>query len=746
LTSTPGRVATAAAPVETENGASPAPGEAAFYISTAGSLARHRRTLKHNDTFAVFDDHGDIGATAGGPDGLFDKDTRFLSHLELLINDTRPLLLGSAIKDNNLNYYVDLTNPDFFDDGTIVLPKDTIHIARTMYLHDGALRERVAIGNHGNKVTRFSLSFTFAADFADIFEVRGMRRPRRGRGWTELLTGGSVALAYRGLDGALRETAVSFEPFPLLLKDGYAAYALELPPGARASVFVTASSRGAPERSTAAYFRGFVRLKRELRAATRGAATIETSNSVLNEVMCRSMADLYMLLTTTADGLYPYAGIPWYSTTFGRDGLITAWQMLWVDPAIAAGVLQRLARLQADAEEACSDASPGKILHEMRKGEMAALGEIPFGLYYGSVDATPLFVMLAGLYAERTGDYALIRAIWPAIERAIAWIDGPGDCDGDGFIEWSRAAETGLANQGWKDSRDSIFHADGRLAEGPIALVEVQGYVFAAKRLAAACARKLGDARRAAELDAQAQELRKRFNRAFWCEDLGTYAPALDGDKEPCRVHTSNAGHALATGIASPDRARRIAKHLLRSSFNSGWGIRTVAQGEARYNPMSYHNGSIWPHDNALIARGLAHYGLKDGIETIFEGLIQAASYMDHRRIPELYCGFRRRPGRGPTLYPVACSPQAWAAAAPFSLVQSMLGLEFDHPARQIRLINPCVPEFAGTVILRNLSLAGASADLAIRQDGKTTSLQVLRTRGDLQVTLICDAHAGRHG
>jgi glycogen debranching enzyme len=745
LTSTPGRVATAAAPVETENGASPAPGEAPFYISTAGSLARHRRTLKHNDTFAVFDDHGDIGATAGGPDGLFDKDTRFLSHLELLINDTRPLLLGSAIKDNNLNYYVDLTNPDFFDDGAIVLPKDTIHIARTMYLHDGTLRERVAIANHGNKVTRFTLSFTFAADFADIFEVRGMRRPHRGRAWTELLTAGSVALAYRGLDGALRETAVSFEPFPLLLKDGYAAYVLELAPGARASIFVTASSRGVPERSTAAYFKGFIRLKRELQTATRGAATIETSNSVLNEVLCRSMADLYMLLTTTADGLYPYAGIPWYSTTFGRDGLITAWQMLWVDPAIAAGVLQRLARLQAEAEEVCSDASPGKILHEMRSGEMAALGEIPFGLYYGSVDATPLFVMLAGLYAQRTGDYALIRAIWPAIERAIAWIDGPGDADGDGFIEWSRAAGTGLANQGWKDSYDSIFHADGRLAEGPIALVEVQGYVFAAKRLAAACARKLGDARRAAELEAEAQELRNRFNRAFWCENLGTYVLALDGEKKPCRVHTSNAGHALATGIASPDRARSIAKHFLRSSFNSGWGIRTVAQGEARYNPMSYHNGSIWPHDNALIAQGLARYGLKDGIETIFEGLIQAASYMDQRRIPELYCGFRRRPGRGPTLYPVACSPQAWAAAAPFSLVQSMLGLEFDHPARQIRLVNPCVPAFAGTVILRNLSLGGASADLAIQQDGKTTSLQVLRTRGDLQVTLICDPHAGRH-
>jgi glycogen debranching enzyme len=527
------------------------------------------------------------------------------------------------------------------------------------------------------------------------------------------------------------------------LKSGFASYTLELAPGAQRSIFVTASCRGRPEQPTTAYFKGFVRLKRETRSATRGAATVETSNKILNEVLCRSMADLYMLLTRTVDGLYPYAGIPWYSTTFGRDGIITALQMLWVDPAIAAGVLKRLARLQAGVEDERADANPGKILHEMRGGEMSALGETPFRLYYGSVDATPLFIMLAGLYAQRTGDLALIREIWTAIERAIAWIDGPGDADKDGFVEWHRAAGTGLANQSWKDSYDAIFHADGRLAEGPIASVEVQGYVFAARRSAAICARKLGHIQRARELEAQALELQRRFERAFWCEDLGTYALALDGAKKPCKVHTSNAGHALATGIAAAAHARSVARDLLGGSFNSGWGIRTVAQSEARYNPMSYHNGSIWPHDNALIAQGLARYGMKDGIEVIFESLIQAATYMDHRRIPELYCGFRRRPGRGPTLYPVACSPQAWAAAAPFSLLQSMLGLEFDYPARQIRLVNPKVPESAGDIIIRNLSLGGASADLAIRQDGRSISLQVMRTRGDLQVSLVFDQNAG---
>jgi glycogen debranching enzyme len=713
-----------------------APGEAPFYIPATGSASRPRRTLKHNDTFAVFDSHGDIGASGGGPDGLFDCDTRYLSHLELMINGTQPLLLGSAIKDDNLNYYVDLTNPDIYADDRIVLLKDTVHIARTIYLCDGSLRERIALTNHGPEDVQLTLSLTFASDFADIFEVRGIRRKRRGRGWVEVSGAGSVALFYRGLDDAVRETALSFEPAPSLLVESVATYALKLASEVQQTIFVTASSRGRLPGSTVSFFKGLVALNKGLKAATRAVVTVETSNDVLNEILCRSMADLYMLNTATPDGLYPYAGIPWYSTTFGRDGLIAAMQMLWVDPAIAVGVLKRLARYQATSDDPRADASPGKILHEMRGGEMAALGEIPFGHYYGSIDSTPLFVMLAGAYAERTGDYGLIRELWPAIERALAWIDA-ADPDGDGFVEYARGAETGLSNQGWKDSHDAVFHADGRLAEGPIALVELQGYVYAAKRLAASCAREIGKPDRAAELMAQAADLRHRFDEMFWCEEIGTYVLALDGMKTPCKVRTSNAGHALTTGIAFPHRARRVAAQLMQPSFYSGWGIRTVAKGEARYNPMSYHNGSIWPHDNALIAHGLAKYGSKRSINVLFEALARATSYMDNRRTPELYCGFPRRPGRGPILYPAACSPQAWAAGAPFLMLHAMLGLEFDPAARHIRLINPSVPEFAGDVTVRNLSLAGASVDFVVRQDGEAISLQVLRTRGDLQVSLV---------
>jgi glycogen debranching enzyme len=714
--------------------------EVEFYIPATGPASRPRRSLKSGDTFIVVDSHGDIGASAGGPDGLFHADTRFLSRFEFLLNGSQPLLLGSNLRDDNASLAVDLTNPDIYADGHIVLEKDTVHVVRTLFLWRGAAYQRLAIRNYGDRPIDLSFTVLFDSDFADLFEVRGMRRQRRGKVERQRLDQERVLLSYEGLDGKLRTTTLLFDPEPTELTEGMASYRLHLVPGEARPIFFTIACDQPLDLNPQPFPRGLRAQRRELRTATRNATTVETSSEIFNESLCRSMADLHMLITHTPQGPYPYAGIPWYSTTFGRDGLITALQMLWIDPGVARGVLHRLAYYQAKVEDPVADAQPGKILHEMRCGEMAALGEVPFRLYYGTVDATPLFVMLAGLYAERTGDYDTLIELWPAIEAALAWIDGPGDADRDGFVEYWRATERGLANQGWKDSHDAVMHADGRLAEGPIALAEVQGYVFAAKRLAARCAVRIGKPERALTLDTQAAQLAERFDKAFWCPELGTYALALDGSKEPCRVRSSNAGQVLFTGIARPDRAQAVAENLLRPEMFSGWGIRTLAKGEARYNPMSYHNGSVWPHDNALITLGFTRYGLKRQVAQVFAGLFDAAAYMDLRRLPELFCGFQRNRGRGPTLYPVACSPQAWASATPFTLIEASLGLEFDIGGREVRLRNPQLPAFLDEVVLRRLHLGTSNLDLKVSRRGEEVAVEILRIHGEVQVSVVFSA------
>ena len=711
--------------------------EQPFYIPMTGPAARPRRSLKHDDTFIVLDSHGDIGASAGGPDGLFNADTRYLARLALTFEEVQPLLLGSNLRDDNSSLTVDLTNPDIYREGRLVLQKDMLHIVRTIFLWRGTAYQRIGLQNHGDGRAAFDLTLSFDNDFADLFEVRGETRPRRGVGTAKLVGPADVVLDYKGLDGEPRATALHFDPRPTRLATNSATWHIELGLHQVSSFFVSVSCNKSSEVRQAKFFPGLLAHRREMRRAASGITSIETSNNIFNEVLCQSMADLNMLMTETPEGRYPYAGIPWYSTTFGRDGLITAMQMLWIDPRVACGVLKRLARYQATTVDPLNDAAPGKILHEMRGGEMAALREVPFAQYYGSVDATPLFVLLAGLYSERTGDDETIEELWPAIEAALRWIDGPGDPDGDGFVEYQRATEEGLRNQGWKDSFDAIFHADGALAEGNIALAEVQGYVFAAKRLAARCAQRLGRREIAHRLEIEAHQLAQRFEQAFWCEELGTYALALDGGKRACAVRSSNAGHLLFSGMVREDRARRVAVDLLRPHFFTGWGIRTIATSETRFNPMSYHNGSIWPHDNALIALGLSRYGLMHSVEHVFKGLFDAAAYMDLRRLPELFCGFRRERHRGPTLYPVACAPQAWASATPFTLLEAALGLEFDAERSEIRLRNPRLPAFLNEVVLRELQLGESSVDLLIRRHGDGVSMEVLRRRGQIQVTIV---------
>ncbi len=695
---------------------------------------RRPRTLKHGDSFGLFDRAGDLDGQRGSPDGFYHLDTRYLSRLRLRLNGQTPVLLGSALSADNTTLTCDLTNGEGSG-----LQRGQLHLRRSKLIWHDACHERFAIRNFGERPQRVRIDLDFASDFADLFEVRGRSRPARGQTHPSRVEGQRVILSYTGLDESTRYTTLTFAPAPDVLGQYEATFVFTLAPGERRVFFLsvgcgqTLGEAIVPERAFHAAVRS---TRRRRRYAEARAATADTSHEVFNDVLVRAAADLRMLLTDKPSGPYPYAGIPWFSTAFGRDALITAWQALWFDPHIAQGVLAFLAETQADREDPANDAEPGKILHEMRGGEMAYLREVPYGRYYGSVDSTPLFVMLAGAYLDRTGDLALLRHLSPNIEAALGWIDRYGDLDGDGFVEYMRQTPTGLVNQGWKDSGDSIFHADGTLAQGPIALVEMQGYVYAAWRAAARIAHAMGDAGRCALLEERAEDLRQRFDAAFWDEELGTYVLALDGQKKPCRVRSSNAGHALFTGIAKPERAQRLVQTLMDAASFSGWGIRTLAVGEARYNPMSYHNGSVWPHDNAMIAAGFARYGFGTEAARLLDGLFAAAERLELHRLPELFCGFPRRNGGGPTPYPVACAPQAWAAVAPLSLLASCLGIGFEPDIGRVSFQHPVLPRFLERVVLKNLSLHGARLDVALGHMHSEVGMAVLRRQGEIHAMM----------
>ncbi len=698
---------------------------------------RHaRRVLKAGDGLAILDEFGNIDASTAA-EGFFFEDTRYLSRLTLAINGQSPLLLSSTVTEDNATLEVDLTNPDQLERGHMVLPRDTVHLLRSAVVGERSFFETVRLRNFGHASVTLSIELGFDADFADMFEVRGTVRQRRGTRLPDELHADGTTLAYRGLDDIVRHVNVAFEPRPSALRGHHAQWQIDLPPGERVSLQLTFR---VDDGHAATQSRAEAVAHAEKRQAERQERTadIYTSNSSFNTWLSHSRANLDLLITETPYGLYPYAGVPWFSTAFGRDGLITALECLWLDPALAAGTLRFLAASQAKtALDPAADAEPGKILHETRKGEMAALKEVPFGCYYGSVDATPLFVVLAAAYYERTGDRALIETLWPHIEAALRWMDEYGDRDHDGFLEYGRTSQDGLINQGWKDSSDSIFHADGRLAQGPIALIEVQAYAYAAYNGAALLGRKLGRVEQAATLEAKANVVAQKVERAFWLDDLNTYALALDGAKAPCRVRASNAGHVLFSGLTSQPRAARVAQTLMTRQFFSEWGIRTVAHGEARYNPMSYHNGSIWPHDNGIIAMGFGRYGLKQPLLRVMSGLFDAMLFSEMRGVPELFCGFARRKGVGPTSYPVACMPQAWSSAAVFAMIGAALGITFDAEAGRVLFIRPTLPDWIDELSLTNLRLRDSAADIVLRRSNGATALYVTRRDGPIEIVLV---------
>ena len=706
-----------------------------FYIlATDSSAEEPKRVLKDGETFAVFDLHGDIQPNGPCQEGLYHEGTRFLSHLLFKLGHTRPFLLNSTVQKDNLVFVANLTNPDIYQAGRIFLPRGTLHITRTKMLWQGVCYETLSFGNYGLSSIDVQFSVEYSADFADLFEVRGMTRERRGVLHEATLERSRLWFDYTGLDNVVRRTQIECSPPPDSLSGYGLMFRYRLEPKEEREFHLTYSCQisDAPVVQVD-YSRARAAAQTALTDQETPECRISTSNEQFNEWLARSSSDLHMMFTATPFGVYPYAGVPWFSTAFGRDGIITALEYLWINPAIARGVLNFLAALQSRQTDVERDAEPGKIMHETRRGEMAALGEIPFTLYYGTIDATPLFVMLAGAYFANTHDLDFVRSIWPNIDLALDWMDRYGDRDGDGFIEYARLSAKGLIQQGWKDSWDSVSHEDGALAAPPIALCEVQGYAYAAKCAGATIALALGQVEKSQALLIQAEKLKNNFHRRFWSEELSTYVLALDGQKRQCRVKASNAGHCLYTGIVDKRYARTVAHTLMTPNSFSGWGVRTLASSEARFNPMAYHNGSVWPHDNALIAAGLARYGLKDDANRIFSGLFQASLFVEYR-LPELFCGFEKQNGGGPVPYPVACAPQAWSAAAVFSLLSAVLGLNIDGAASRLSFVRPILPDFLDEIEINNLKVGAGTVDLLIHRRAQSATIEILGRSGDVEV------------
>lgn len=697
----------------------------------------YSHALKDGDTFAVLGEHGDINGASAGHQGLYYGDTRHLSRLALRIGGLAPVLLHASTRRDNTAHITNLVTPPLVTaEGAI--EAGAVHVRRLACVADDAFHESMTLTSYARDRVTVRVSYELDADFADMFEIRGIARAARGELGEPVHDGRAITYSYTGLDEASRRTLIRFRPTPSELHAHEAVHIVTLAPGEKVAFDLVADCR--PQRATVALRPACLDVAAMLSEVRRESAAsrcrVETSNELYNRWFERSSADLDMLATDLPQGRYPYAGLPWFNAVFGRDGIITALETLLFDPSIARGVLKTLAEYQADAFDEANAAEPGKIIHELHRGEMARLGEIPFACYYGTCDATPLFVMLASAYFEATADRGFIAELWPHIEAALAWLREHGDLDGDGFIEYRPSSE-GLVHQGWKDSPDAIFHADGSAATGPIALCEVQAYAHAAQRYGASLAASLGHPEMAETLLADARTLAERFDAAFWLPRLGSYALALDGDKRPCAVQSSNAGHALQGEIARPDRAAQVAAKLLSPALFSGWGIRTLGTGEVCYSPTSYHNGSVWPHDNAMIADGLRRYGLNEQAATLFRTLGEAASSLERHRLPETICGFGRDSELGPTPYPSACAPQAWAAGAAFMLLTASLGLSVDAARSRVLLEHPALPDDLDELALQGLAVGDALIDLVVyRRNGKIATA-VERGPSRVEIVLV---------
>jgi len=708
-----------------------------FHISTdAVNPDEEMNVLNHSNTFGLIGREGNIYPHGKMVQGIYHNGTRFINKLVLSINGQKPLLLSSTIKEDNDIFSIDLANPVL---EKCDMPESTIHISRNQFVREGAFYEEINCVNYNEEDCEFELSLSFNSDFKDIFEIRGLERNVIVNKIKYNTVENCCNMQYQGLDNINRQTVIDFHTdAEYILKGCKAKFFIKLQSNKPVNICYSINFlMGNETNKSISYLAAKESIQAEFNINRSLFANIKTSNEQFTHWINRSRTDLLSLLSQTDQGVqYPYAGVPWYNTSFGRDGIITAMETLWLAPDISKNVLLFLARKQATELIPEKDAEPGKILHEARSGEMANTGEIPFKEYYGTIDATPLFIMLAGMYYERTADMDCIQQIWPNLKAAINWIDEYGDLDGDGFVEYKHKATNGLTNQGWKDSFDSVMYEDGKLAEPPIALSEVQGYVYAAKQYAGKMAKALGEENLSSQMFSQAEDLKKNFNEKFWDESLGCFVLALDGAKRPCKVVSSNPGHCLFTKIVDADKAKKLADKLISDDMFSGWGIRTLSAKEKRFNPMSYHNGSIWPHDNALIAYGLSLYGFQEHVLKIMGAIFDASLFINLQRMPELYCGFDRRSSEGPTSYPVACSPQAWSVAVVFILLQACFRIEIDAINKTIIFNKPRLPEYLEYIYIDNLMLDGKTCDIHMKRLEKDVGFYLLQKPEDWEVLI----------
>ncbi len=740
-------------------------------------------TLKDDDLFLLTDTLGNIIGSCMGDDrsasmGLFCNDTRYLSRLELQINGRSPILLSSTA-DKGFVLSVLCTNPHIGED----IKAESIGIKRELVLN-GGLFEEIEIANYSTNPVSFEISLSFDADFVDLFEIRGFNRDRRGALLRMVLpevheTAGrplelaseeheivakeleqppfpssmlsaalftpapeEFSLAYQGLDGSILESRISFvDRMPDLLSGNTAVWKLELRShekltlGYRLQTLINgrpASTVNAPVTLAQAKAAELMEEQTWRQQVTR----IRADKNTFNQIIERAEQDVYLLRQSFSKGKALSAGVPWFSTLFGRDSIIAASQILMLDPQIARETLKILAYYQGKEEDEWRDEQPGKILHEIRFGEMARCGEIPHTPYYGTVDATPLWLMLYAEYFAWTADYETLENLWGNALAAMDWIDRTMKETSYSYLSYFRKSRRGLDNQGWKDSGDCIVNRKGQLAHGAIALCEVQGYVYAAKIRLAQIARMKKRIDLAERWEDEARDLKLRFNRDFWMEDQDYCALALDGEGKPVDSITSNPGHCLNLGIFTPEKAYSVAERLRAPDMFNGWGIRTLSSLSPAYNPMGYHIGSVWPHDNALTAIGLRSLGLIDQALELAEGILDMTKRQPYQRPPELFCGFERTDDNDPVQYPVACTPQAWATGSIFQLLQMMVNLVPDAPSNTLRIIDPALPPSINYLSLQNLRVGPTLLDLEFERSNGATACRVSKKRGNLRVII----------